>query len=181
MKRLGAIAAVICAALASTGCSENAVFELTLTLPARPAPDDAGVAPNYAFVQLRRESSGYTFDDPWESPDDLEGFELGTEPQELPVSVLTENFGTSVLGRVRYCVSPRCTTLPADDMAPEQQFRWETPFYALKRTAWQSAPLVVPMRGMPARVDVGRCDIQGCIAGEPSSYCRESDGTHYCE
>lgn len=160
--------------LASSGCGENAILEMTLTMPAI----DGSAPRRFAFIQVRRADT-FPFSATWLAADDVPAVSLGDTAQEDAISVVTETDAVDVHVRVRFCVSDDCSQL-TDASAPEAQFVLEHPFYLGERTRWSGAITEVPLTTEdPMMVD--RCQIRGCVQGpDATSYCRSS-GTHFCE
>lgn len=152
-------------------CTNNAILELTLNLPTSPAP-------RFALTQIRR-ADEYAFDTEW-AGDDPPAIPLTEQPTQDQISVESHDEATDLRIKIRFCVRSACDDLQ-DDLAPEFWAEIEHPFYIGERTNYTLEVLTLP-EGIPASpVTIGRCDIAGCIAGEASSYCRVSDGTHFCE
>lgn len=207
--------ALVLAALASSGCTENAILELQFELPAAP-PDDGTGEPWYAMVQVRR-ASDHPFEIPW-TGGDLEAIELTGERRWDCISVQSFDESVDLNVRVRFCRSPTCLNL-ADGTLKERWYHLEHPFYIGRRTYWSTSipgiPACDPMApddadcggigvcnaddgqcscslssecpsGMTCvagncLLDVGRCQIEGCIEGESTTYCSDGDGAHFCE
>ena len=174
----GRIASLIVLGLGLAGCARNAVFEVDLTIP----PQTPG-EPLFALVQV--ENGSVLFEDDWQSGS-REGIPLTGSTQTLHYSIVTEDPTTVVQLKVRFCVSSFCDSLPADDPARGRTvgYRFERAFYVGERTRWRGtiATLPDPAGGTPtAPIEIGRCEVEGCIQGAgATSFCRLS-GEHFCE
>ncbi len=168
-----------------SGCAQNAIFELTLDLPPRPASLPAST-PMYAFPQLRSGTSE-AFTDRWAGQDPLTGVELTAERTEMKISVIgnSDIEARSVRLKTQFCVDPRCNGFGDDSMAPISCVQFERVFYVGTFTSYRLTHIdVVPTIvtcGMSDVFPVGRCDVRGCVDGDTTSYCRLEDGTHFCE
>ncbi len=166
-------------ALVLTGCAENAVLEVELTLPAQPATG----APLFAYVQARS-ADVVSFDEAWAGTDAIDGRALETAVSMLPFSVVAGGASfTRQLGvRIRFCASRDCTGL-GDDRAPEVRYRIQRAFYQGHRTrvalVIDAVPAPPPPIGAPI-TDIDKCDVEGCTTGTTSTYCF-MNGHHFCE
>lgn len=172
--------ALACVMLAGSGCGENAILELTIDLP--PAATIDGADRRFAIVQPRTSSNPFT--DEW-PPGDLPPIELGADPIEDRVSVVTEDTSLDVHFKVRFCRTDDCTALgmggvPGDDVTPEVWYLLEHPFYAGKRTSFHIEIPTMPAAPPAEPEVVDRCDIEGCITGTSITFCT-SDDRHVCE
>ncbi len=158
-------------ALGGAGCAQNAILELTVQIRS----DGNGL---YAFTQVRP-ATRFPFEAEWRSSDDPDGVALASTEVEDRLSVEVEEPPGQVNVRIRFCSDPRCAS--ADDvMAPEHRTTLESAFYLGEYTYYT---LVVPRipDGESEIQRVGKCEIIGCTAGDPTSdYCR-ADGRHFCE
>lgn len=178
------------AALAA-GCADNAILEVTLDLPPSGAlvvdggVVDAGPMParRYAFVQIRR-AAEFDHAVAW-SGTDPETIELDpTERTIADYSVVSTDEATDVHVKVQFCVHPQCIS-PEDMAVPSAPAVWyalEHPFYIGKRTFWDARIDVIPGPASPTMevLQVGKCEIEGCISGVTDDFCR-IDGRHWCE
>ena len=163
-------------ALAASGCAQNAVLEVELSMPANPA----GEPPRFAYVQAQS-SDTVSFDETWAGRD-LLGVPLGSEPTTDAISLVTDDAAVMprAIGlRVRFCVTEDCTGL-GDDRAPEARFRIERGFYQGRFTRLELVIDALPVPGTPTRRDLGRCEVEGCTVGSTSDFCTTS-GAHFCE
>ena len=162
--------------LAGTGClvaNEVAAFEGELTV----APKPAEFPELYVNVQAMR-SEGVGFGTIW-TGGSLEPMALGSTPQDYPFSLVTEDPETDVHLRVRYCVDPDCTALPAggrpDDPQAEIQFVLGHPFYVNTdgegATSW-STRITLAIPGCVRRMDTA-CPLGTC---NPAGVCEVSPG-----
>lgn len=160
--------------LFASGCAQNAALELKILLP--PAPTDG----SQVFVLIQpRSAADNPFEDEWRG-DDLEAIELvpgDTYPDH--VSVMSTEDATDLNLKVRFCASPNCTDIE-DDTAPELWYALGHPFYIGERTSWSTTISEIPTERDTAPEEVDRCQIEGCVDGPLSSYCR-GDGRHLCE
>jgi len=163
--------------IASAGCAQNAAFELLLDLP--PGPADG--TPLFVLVQPRNAALN-PFEDGWRG-DDIESFELVPgERSEDHISVISGDETVDLNLKVRFCQSPSCSGFD-DDRGPERWFQFEHPFYIGARTYWDpELPIIVdvPTERDTTPTVIDRCQIQGCVDGRLSMYCR-TDGRHLCE
>lgn len=177
MRRALAVVALLVA-----GCGEpNAVLELYVALP--PAPS---AGPRHVLIQARRADS-FPFEvAEWIDTRELDTVGLTSEPQVDHVSIESvdeDDFDLNV--RIRWCQSVGCSD-PADDpsRALTTCFRIEHPFYLGHRTELElpTLDLADASMGTCATITtIARCDVRGCVGGDPSpSYCR-MDGSHLCE
>jgi len=171
------------------GCARNAVFELELELPARPAG-----GPGFAFVQIRDDAG---FDADWSAiggPPAIPLADLCGRPTPAPAcqdraldpscsAVVSVVGGDSDLARplrirIRFCGDPACAA-PADAAAPEVDVEVERAFYTGAYTQGRVCVDELPTGppGPPERIE--RCDVR-CRQGDAVSQCR-ADGTHFCE
>ena len=172
------------AASSAMGCAQNAVFELTLDLPPRPASVPAGT-PMYAFPQLR---SGTTeaFMDRWAGQDPLTGVELlPGERTTMQISVIgnADIETRPVRLKTQFCVDPRCNGFGDDRGAPIECVELERVFYVGKYTSYPHQILDVPTATdcTAGVIAIERCLVHGCRDGDTANYCRLEDGTHFCE
>ncbi len=172
-------------AASATGCAQNAIFELTLDLPMRPASVPMGTE-MYAFPQLRSGTSE-AFTDRWAGQDPLTGVALSaTERTTMKISVIgnSDIEARPVRLKTQFCVDPRCNGFGDDSMAPIDCVELERVFYVGSFTSLPYNIMAVPTIVTCATADVrhiGRCEIRGCVDGDTTSYCRLEDGTHFCE
>ena len=170
------LAALALAALA-TGCARNAVLEIELTVPAQPATGPA----RYAVLQF--EAAPQSFETDWRGANDYPGVALDGEPQMLAYSVVSEDESTIVQMKVLFCTTPDCSALDdAPDRVPSVWYRLERSLYIGERTRWEVIVAAVPADPASDAIEVGKCEIEGCIraTGSETSFCRLS-GEHYCE
>lgn len=183
-RALVAVALALAVAGAS-GCAQNAIFELTLDLPERPAALPAGT-PMYAFPQLRA-GTAEAFMDRWAGQDPLTGVELQPgERTTMQISVIgNSDIETRPLRlKTQFCVDPRCNGFGDDRGAPIQCVEFERVFYVGKFTSYTHAIATVPTSidcPVAGVLPIGRCDIRGCRDGDTANFCRLEDGTHFCE
>ncbi len=170
---------VLALALFASACARNAVLEVELTVPGQLV----GPA-RFAVVQF--ETGEQPFGGDWRSSSDYPGVELASEPQTLAYSVISEDPETVVLVKVSFCTTEDCSAIDdAPDRVPAVWFRLERAFYIGQRTRWErtidAIPAEAPMDDPGDVVEVGKCEIEGCItAGAETQFCRLS-GEHYCE
>jgi hypothetical protein len=168
-------AAVVLSSLTAPACAQNAVLDVQLMLP----PTSAASPTRYALVQVRR-SAGHDFEDEWLG-DDADPFELSEEPTLAQLSVDTTEPATDLRVKVLFCETRTCDSL-ADARAPQAWFELEQPLYLGRRTAWAACLSAIPMGVPTAATSVSRCEIHGCIAGAPPTWCSTGSPTrHYCE
>ena len=169
MTKLGRIAAL--ALLASAlGCTENAILDVTLTVPATPAA---------ARVELEtRPASGYDFESEWAPTSRYPAYDFplsGAAPTAAGLQIVAEDDAEGVLLRARFCAASGC-----DETTPTLCYEIERPFHIGQVSAFKSTlsdlpaprPLGQPCSGEPRLV--GACEI-GCADGE------WSDGADFCE
>lgn len=164
-------------ALLTIACARNAALEIELTVPAQPA----GSPQRYAVVQF--ETDAEPFESVWQSNADHPGAELTGEPQLIHYTVLSENPDSVVQMKVLFCQTPTCTAIEdAPDRTPAVWYSLERSLYIGARTRWRPVIQAIPSDPPTAPVEVGKCEIEGCIhGGAPgSTFCRLS-GEHYCE
>ncbi len=169
------LAALLALGSLGSGCTDNAVLELEVDLPANTTGTDL-----YAFIQVRTDELG--FDVPWSGADPVDGFLLSpTERSTQPISIVADaaDFERDVRVRATFCSAPRCDGF-GDDRAAESRLEIEHPFYSLSRTNVMWRIETVPAMTDPAPVFVERCSVAGCRDGTTSDHCR-MDGTHFCE
>lgn len=180
---LGLTLALALAATGGAGCAQNAIFELTLDLPLRPASVPAGT-PMYAFPQLRS-GTAEAFMDRWAGQDPLTGIELQAgERSTMQISVIgNADIETRPLRlKTQFCVDPRCNGFGDDRGAPIQCVEFERVFYVGKFTSYTHVIESVPTAtDCPTPLPIDRCVIRGCRDGDTANYCRLEDGTHFCE
>lgn len=184
--RCAALVAASVAVLAS--CTDpNAVLEVSLDLPPRPADVPPGEEV-YAFVQFR--GAEVALDDAWPADQrDYPGRALGPARQTVSFSLISETDDLAVHTKVRFCRglgddAARCVA--DDERSSDARALWfaiERPFHLGERTRWTHAIAAVPTS--PPTIDgvtaVGKCEIEGCVdAVDASSFCR-ADGAHFCE
>jgi hypothetical protein len=191
--------AVVVIGLSCGGCVDNAVLELTVTLPVRPTAmegalcmsdadcptpgivcGEEGTCAARAFVLIQpRKAADNPFGDDWRG-NDLDPVELSDEgPTVDEISVLTEDVDADLNIKVSFCTTPTCTAF-ADDPPPSLWYQLQHPFYRGKRTFHDIEIATIPeMRDTEADI-VQMCDIRGCVDGELAMYCR-TDGRHLCE
>jgi hypothetical protein len=162
------------AALLGLGCARNAVLEVTVELPAGPAD-------RFAVVQF--ETDATDFDTVWARTDDYAGTALGTTPQSVDFSVVSETPETRVRMKVSFCTTADCSGIDdAPDRVPAVWYELERSLYVGRRTQWTATIDTLPIDPPDVPIDVGRCEIAGCIeAPETVSHFCRLDGRHYCE
>lgn len=192
MRRVAVSLALL--SLLATGCEQNAVLEITLDLPPRPTGEFPTEEEVYAFVQIRDDQ--LPFGDGWaREPRDYAGTRLTDERQEVRYSAVSSRDDIGLHMKVRFCsgTGPQAPFCGSEDessctMSRAVWLELERPFYLGKRTAWRDGEAIpeVPAAecpdDRPVQV-VGKCEIEGCIEAIPGSgtFCRRSDGTHFCE
>ena len=133
-------------------------------------PADADGVP---YASIRAADETYPFEIPW--PGDAPTEEpLGTARSFACLEVRGAP-GSTVHVRARLCEGPSC--LDPDVEAPTLEMAIEDAIYRGKTTH-------VQMRwedGVGEVTTVSRCEVAGCIEGESTSYCRATDGSHFCE
>lgn len=157
------------------GCSDNAVLEVDLGLPASAEP---GI---YAYVQFDDGEASFTSQ--WVNPDDWPGTELTGSTQRVQYSAVSERFDIDLLIKVRFCQSPTCDR-PGDEDTVSRGvvYRVQHPFYRGSRTEWATTIDEVPPGPPTEEILVDRCSVAGCITGAPpSGFCSEETGQHFCE
>lgn len=167
--RLPLLAAVLLA-----GCGQNAVLELTVDLPPRDGVDRA-----YALVQVRRAADAPIDGDWASSARDLEAVELSASSRVRDhISVVAdEHLDDDLALKVRFCHAPDCGDA-ADDPPPVARWIVEHPFYEGRRTRATVAIPEIPPPSTPSTGRVERCEVEGCLSGDPSSWC--VDDQHAC-
>ncbi len=159
-----------------SGCADNAILELDVTLPANPNPD----TPLYAQV-LARSSRLQTFEDDWLLFDSFDGFQLEEESQLRVISIVADpvDYDSNVLLRVLFCTEPRCTGI-GDDNAGERRMVIERPFYSGQRTRadWTVGDVTDSVVEVPEVISV--CQVRGCRSGDLTSYCYDGTEDHFC-
>lgn len=167
--RLPPLAAVLLA-----GCGQNAVLELTVDLPPRDATD-----PVYALVQVRPAADRPFASDWGLSPRDLGAVELSASSRLRDhISVVAdESLDDDLAVRVRFCRAPDCGDA-AGEPPPEAQWIVEHPFYEGERTRATVVIPEIPSPTTPSTGRVERCLVEGCLSGDPSSWC--VGGQHAC-
>jgi len=182
-RSLSALALALAAA-GAPGCAQNAIFELTLDLPPRPAALPA-TTPMYAFPQLRA-GTAEAYMDRWAGQDPLTGVELTGERTTMQISVIGNSDIEALPLRLKtqFCVDPRCNGFGDDRGVPIQCVEFARVFYVGKVTSYPHEITVVPTATACAPADViaiDRCLVRGCRDGDTANYCRLEDGTHFCE
>lgn len=181
---------IVILGLAAAGCAgegpaPNAALELELDLP----PSSGTL--QHAVVQIRSAAMNPPCVD-WDGRD-LEPTVLAVAERTVDhISVLSSDDSIDVNLKVRFCEDPRCNSF-ADADAPAVWFAIEHPFYLRERTRWGARIDTVPTgppcdaatcRDNPSACTataIDRCQIRGCVTGDPaSSYCT-MDGAHFCE
>ncbi|QQR91700.1 MAG: hypothetical protein IPJ88_08335 [Myxococcales bacterium] len=161
-------------ALAGCSAEQNAILEVQLTLPPYSA---SGAEELYALIQFRwAENNPFSVE--WEGSDPA-GVRLEANGTVSEVSVVADSPEGDVNLRVKFCANPTCTAL-GDDLAAESRFVLENPLYIGERTFWSATIASIPSDKDSEALIVDKCDIEGCLEGEASSYCRNA-GTHFCE
>jgi hypothetical protein len=157
-----------------SGCAQNSALEVSIDLP--PGPTDG--TSTFVLIQPRSAAEN-PFMDEWRG-DDLDAVELLPGERLVDeVSVLSTDDTINLHLKVRFCSSPSCTAIE-DDMAPERWFKLTHPFYIGQTTSWDTMIPVVPADRDTTETCIVKCQIQGCVDGVLSSYCRV-DGRHLCE
>ena len=133
----------------------------------------------YAHVQVERGEADFESD--WAGTSDRDGERLTAEPMTVTYSILTEDIMSPLLVKVRFCTLPRCAGEPD---APHRWYRFERAFHRGRITRWSTTIASVPGADPCRVVEVGRCEVQGCVDVSPDdrpiSFCRP-DGSHFCE
>lgn len=162
--------------LLAVGCVDNAILELEVDLP--PNTTDETL---YAFLQTRS-SVMSDFEEEWATQGLLDGFELGTEPTTQAISIVADptDYPGDALFRLTFCGTPRCDGI-GDDVRAQVRLVVEHPFYSLARTRARWTVPTLPEMTIETPERIERCQVEGCREGTTSSYCREGDGTHFCE
>jgi len=173
-------AALLFALALATGCSERAVLDVTLHLPAA-----AGTF-RFAHVQVRS-GPQFGFDDSWTGPQDPPGTALSTAGgTDKTLSVIADSDQEQQVLRikVRFCTTSLC----ADELEGGPAVGIELPraFYLGESTAIDVAIETIPeapaLRPPPIVIDP--CNVRGCTEGTPlvdGGYCDPSTGEHFCE
>lgn len=172
---LGALAALL-----SVGCTENAILELQVYLPAAPATETW-----YAEVQVRPAAS-HPFTSAWSSEDD-QVFALTDAPQWGCLSVEGRE-ETDLHVRVRFCRSMNCVD---DANPPNRMYRLEHPFYIGSRTYYRITdpdrdadmnpdPVAIPECATDADCAVGMCDTATARCGCTLDSECDSSGSWEC-
>ena len=184
--------------LALLGCNQAAVLEVELEVHT----SDAG----YLAVQAGPES--LEFDDTWQGYD-LDVVSLDSATTRYALSAITEQPDQNLLLRVRRCLAPDCTHLPAAGTRelpdPQVEYRLvvERPFFLSRRDARAShLRLALDLDDDAAQCTgclpctsaerthacvVSRCSVAACIddPGAPgTTYCEtDAEGVerHLCE
>lgn len=170
-------AALLGLALALSACARNAALEVEIEVP----PADAAAPSRYAVVQF--ETAAQSFESDWRGANEYPGALLGTDPQTLRYTVLSESPETVVQVKVLFCTTADCTGADdSPDRTPALWYRLERSLYVGERTRWRVRIASVPSDPPTTPIDVDKCEIEGCIraGGSETSFCRLS-GEHYCE
>lgn len=160
--------------LLAQGCTASAVLELEIVLPVVPSGMPAFVRP-----QARKADVEFTAD--WLGTGDPQPIALSTDDRVLDhVSIVSDDELTDLRVKLTYCSTASCTELESM-VYGEAWYELEHPFYLGKQTRYTlDAGVDMPVGDPAAPLVVGRCDIEGCVEGELSSFCR-IDGRHLCE
>ncbi len=166
-----------------TGCADNAVFDLEITLPPSSAP---------TTIELDVRPGGTEgFDVDWAptSAFPTARFELaGDRPTRVLESIVAESIEQDALVRIRFCPPAGCAGL-AGDAAPVTCLRFERPFHRGVRSIYRSTlgeepppPAPGQFCSQPPRT-VTRCEV-GCGDGDwhdvpTNGFCIE--GAHVCD
>jgi len=144
----------------------TASLELRVDLPAA-----AGSAA-HALVEVARDGAPF---DLFEA-EPLASVPLGSARSEDAISVVTADATPDLKVRVRFCAAAGCI---GEDAAPAQRFQLRDPFYTGERT-FHRIFAEDPAIDVPDPIEVGRCQIRGCVESDLSSYC-DTTGMHFCE
>ncbi|MBX7195290.1 MAG: hypothetical protein K1X94_24760 [Sandaracinaceae bacterium] len=165
-----ALSAALLCAVACTGCGQEAVLDLQLMLPAVPTSSRV----QYAQIQLGR-AADHPFEAAW-GGEELT-VELGEAPTLAQWSVVTADPETDLHVKVLFCELRDCHDLGATEL----WYAIEHPFYLGRRTSWAACVTAIPADVPTDPVEVGRCEVHGCLVGDvPPSWCR-TETEHYCE
>jgi hypothetical protein len=166
-------AAVLSLAAALQGCTLSGVLELEIVLPVATPP----TAPVFVQVQARKDVD---FMADWLGTGDLEPIELSpTSTTTDRVSIVSDDELTDLRIKLSFCEVASCADLDAEVWG-QAWYELQRPFYLGKQTRFTIEVPAVPTGNPGAPVMVDRCDIEGCVEGELSSFCR-ADGRHLCE
>lgn len=160
--------------LLTSACARNAILEVEVELPAGPPG-------RFAVVQF--ETNSTDFDTVWARTDDYAGAELGSSPQAVAFSVISERPDTVVRVKVSFCTTADCSGIDdAPDRVPALWYELERSLYVGERTAWRVVIATLPIDPPSEPILVDACEIAGCIEAPDTvtRFCR-LDGRHYCE
>jgi hypothetical protein len=162
---------VVSAVLA--GCTSSGVLELEILLPQVPAG-----TPAFVRVQARKDVE---FTAEWLGTGDLEPIALSdAERVRDHVSIVSDDELIDLRIKLTYCETSSCSDVESM-VYGEGWYELKRPFYLGKQTRYFLDAGTMMPSGEPAMpVMVDRCDIEGCVEGELSSFCR-ADGRHLCE
>ncbi len=172
------VAALAALALLCAACTENAVFDLDVELPAA-GTLVGGTAIGAVTVQL--ESDTTDFESDWAADVPSATVTLGATPQTLRLSVLAQpaQLTRPLAVRVLYCETlAACEGTPADPRT-ELQFVLPRVFYEGVVTRYRLDATTPPATTPVTPAEIDRCDIAGCREGEMATWC--TDGVHLCE
>ncbi len=171
MRRTLLIGFALVALLSACG-EERALLEVELELPRT-----GGVGTRvWAFAEVQAEAEGDFFWPPGEGVAE----QLLAEPATMSFGVpATRDTGMRL--RVSFCFEEDCSD-PQDALgqAPQVGYRIERSHYLLETTRMHRAIESIPPGSEAKEVNVGKCEIEGCWAGDAISWC-ERDGRHACE
>ncbi|MEM7608266.1 MAG: hypothetical protein AAF411_23170 [Myxococcota bacterium] len=175
MKRVWWLALV--ATLFVFGCTDNAVLELTVEVPAAPADR---TEPLFAFLEVNDSATVVDAETEFRFPDTPDGVQLGAEVGDVAYSVVASpaQYESDVLVSVRYCVDRRCNGF-GDEFTDRIRFRIERPFFDGVRTRIRLELGEFTDEVSDEETAIDQCSVEGC--GDPglASYC-DATGTHLC-
>lgn len=160
-------------ALVLQGCTLSAVLELEVVLPMAMPP----TSPVFVQVQARKDVD---FNADWLGTGDLAPVELSaTAITTDRVSIVSDDELTDLRVKLSFCPTASCSDLASPPYG-QAWFELQRPFYLGKQTRYTIEVAAVPTTTPTVPATVDRCDIEGCVEGELSSFCR-ADGRHLCE
>jgi len=165
-------------ALALVGCADNAILELTVEVP----DADAAGAPGADRVTLQFLTEPIAAGEP--TPMLTEASQVttlmlaedGPAPQRVSVVASPGHVEDPLFVTVFYCAGRSPCTFNRGDAV--SVVRYERPFY---RGEFTSHTLALPRQGAPDVLEIGRCDVAGCIGGTAMPCDLSTPPVHACE
>jgi hypothetical protein len=188
MSRLPAAAALALSILGSTGCAQNAIFELYVEVPP-PVTIGAGTV-EARFVRVFLLPGEVSSDQLWDGPRSrvvpLDTTERAWVGLTVLRSIASETGPISV--RVAYCADENdCESNDPSDWLGHEDLVFDRVFHTARTTCYAHAladtMLADGLTLSSTAVRIERCAVAGCVDGSPTEvldFCNES-GAHFCE